>query len=620
MTGMDHSSEDVGEASDCDIEEYEEKAYEELKGGKHQINLPNNAFTCPYCSTNASRDYQYKELLQHATMVGKTDSKKRSKRERGSHLALAKYLEKDLTEAVRQSQPKCDVDCLTNHDGDEMFVWPWKVIVANLPTRSMGGLKFGQSDSEIRKYLATKGFNPKQVHSLWSLLNQSDSTFAVIDFGKDWLGFYNAMRFEKAYEVDHHGKEDWISENGSKSGIYGWVARGDDYTSINVYGRHLRNSADVMTLSDIMADENSKRYKLKENLTKISEARKRKYEEMERNYMETKNTLSKLIAEKDQIYQSHNEDMRKMNVLDLENAKLKTELESQLCKMHALAQENGKLKEEITFQQKELEQRAKERDERESQMEKYLKEKEEELEDLEALNQSLVVKERKSNDELVDARKVLISGLSEYSSRELIGVKRMGELDEKPFIAAAKRKGSSREDEENAIKLASLWQKHLEDPSWHPFKVITVDGQIKGIIDEEDEKIRSLKDGFDEDVYNTVVTALNELSGVKNIFNGDGDGGGGYGRSNGDRGRRLKKRGVWIRGLKKLPVYGNIGVKMVVEYKFKPFYNTLIRWHYNETKSKDTALKLCLRWQVLLRDPNWCPFKVIYGNDIPRVH
>ena len=55
----------------------------------------------------------------------------------------------------------------------------------------------------------------------------------------------------------------------------------------------------------------------------------------------------------------------------------------------------------------------------------------------------------------------------------------MGELDEKPFIAAANRKGSSREDEENAIKLASLWQKHLGDPNWHPFKVITVDGQTK---------------------------------------------------------------------------------------------------------------------------------------------
>ncbi|MCI07175.1 XH/XS domain protein, partial [Trifolium medium] len=38
-----------------------------------------------------------------------------------------------------------------------------------------------------------------------------------------------------------------------------------------------------------------------------------------------------------------------------------------------------------------------------------LKEKEEELEDVEALQQSLVVKQRKSNDEVQDARKKLIS-------------------------------------------------------------------------------------------------------------------------------------------------------------------------------------------------------------------
>jgi hypothetical protein len=40
---------------------------------------------------------------------------------------------------------------------------------------------------------------------------------------------------------------------------------------------------------------------------------------------------------------------------------------------------------------------------------KQLREKEGELEDLEALNQTLIVKERKSNDELQEARKELIN-------------------------------------------------------------------------------------------------------------------------------------------------------------------------------------------------------------------
>jgi len=46
-----------------------------------------------------------------------------------------------------------------------------------------------------------------------------------------------------------------------------------------------------------------------------------------------------------------------------------------------------------------------------------LREKEGELNDLEALNQTLIVRERKSNDELQDARKELINVSSFYSSK-----------------------------------------------------------------------------------------------------------------------------------------------------------------------------------------------------------
>lgn len=42
-------------------------------------------------------------------------------------------------------------------------------------------------------------------------------------------------------------------------------------------------------------------------------------------------------------------------------------------------------------------------------LEEILKEKEEDLESLEDLNQALIVKERKTNDELQDARKELIN-------------------------------------------------------------------------------------------------------------------------------------------------------------------------------------------------------------------
>ncbi|CAH1432457.1 unnamed protein product [Lactuca virosa] len=86
----------------------------------------------------------------------------------------------------------------------------------------------------------------------------------------------------------------------------------------------------------------------------------------------------------------------------------------------------------------------------------------------------------------------------------------MGELDAKPLIASAKRRCLSEED---TAKFVSLWEDHLRDPSWHPFKVIAIgEGESKEMVDEEDEKIAMLKGESDEDVYNAVVKALKEMN------------------------------------------------------------------------------------------------------------
>ena len=63
-------------------------------------------------------------------------------------------------------------------------------------------------------------------------------------------------------------------------------------------------------------------------------------------------------------------------------------------------------------------------------------------------------------------------GLRESSSRALIGVKSMGDLDSKPFLIATKRKFSEEEAQEKALELCSLWDHNIRDSSWHPFKII----------------------------------------------------------------------------------------------------------------------------------------------------
>ncbi|GAV70287.1 XS domain-containing protein/XH domain-containing protein/zf-XS domain-containing protein [Cephalotus follicularis] len=593
---MNDSSDGDTDGSDSEIEEYENKSYEELKSGNHNVKVSENTFTCPYCTKKRKRDYLYTELLQHASGVGTSSSKKRNAKEKGNHLALVKYLEKDLTSVGGPSKPVGEGDPLDECDHEEKLVWPWTGIVVNIPTRRAEDGRFtGDSGSKYRDELRSRGFNPTRVHPLWNFRGHSGS--AVIEFNKDWPGLHNALSFEKAYEAEHHGKKDWHTSGNGKSGLYAWVARADDYKSNSIIGEHLRKIGDLKTISEIMEEESRKQEKLVFNLTNIIEVKNRHLIEMEQKCSETSKSLENLMEEKDNLLQAYNEEMKKIQQRSRDHyqrifndhEKLKQQLEShkielelrgtELEKREAKNEsEQKKLFEEIeqntiknsslqlaTFEQQradenvmklaEDQKRQKEElhnriiklemqldakqaleleieqmrgtlnvmkhmgDDGDSEVlikvEKVLedmREKEEELEDLEALNQTLVVRERKSNDELVDARKELINGLKEISTRDHIRVKRMGELDSRPFHAAMKRKYNEEEAEERASDLCSLWEEYLKDPDWHPFRVVKVEGKDKQFLKEEDEKLRGLRNEMGDEVYQAVATALVEIN------------------------------------------------------------------------------------------------------------
>ncbi|GKD71237.1 involved in de novo 2-like protein, partial [Tanacetum coccineum] len=141
---------------------------------------------------------------------------KKTKKDKANHIALAKYLEKDISEASGPTQRIDDVDHLEDHDGDERFVWAWKGAVVNLRIVLVDWRYIVESGSSVRDKLTKSGFIPT-----------------------------------RAYEADHHGKMDWNSDHESKSGIFGWVARADDYRSNTIMGEHLRKIADIRIVSDI---------------------------------------------------------------------------------------------------------------------------------------------------------------------------------------------------------------------------------------------------------------------------------------------------------------------------------------------------------------------------------
>ncbi|CAM0949715.1 unnamed protein product [Alopecurus aequalis] len=150
-----------------------------------------------------------------------------------------------------------------------------------------------------------------------------------------------------------------------------------------------------------------------------------------------------------------------------------------------------------------------------------LKEKDEELDAMVDANQALIIVERRTNDELEQAKKELINGLQTMSvTRSTIGVKRMGVLDEKAFLAAYKKKAENDVSkkaakcdlEEESPLLLTKWEHEITLPDWHPFKVIQVDGQAKELVQEDDEKLQALKEEAGQEAHDVVVKALLEMN------------------------------------------------------------------------------------------------------------
>ncbi|KAJ4804133.1 XH/XS domain-containing protein [Rhynchospora pubera] len=238
-------------------------------------------------------------------------------------------------------------------------------------------------------------------------------------------------------------------------------------------------------------------------------------EEKQRNVVKN-NSLE--LAEKEQkkadenvlkLIEGHKKEKEKAlgKILQLEkqlDAKQKLELEIQQLKGQLQVMQHMGGEEDSTMQQKMEE------------LTEELKEKIEEMENIDALNQTLVVKERKSNDELQEARKELIPGLTSLQTgragQVFIGIKRMGEINEKPFKVACRQKFGKGDAEYQAALLSTKWQNEIKNPNWHPFKIISEGDKSQEVIQEDDGKLMALRSELGENVYEAVKTALLELN------------------------------------------------------------------------------------------------------------
>ncbi|KAF5203422.1 Factor of dna methylation [Thalictrum thalictroides] len=144
---------------------------------------------------------------------------------------------------------------------------------------------------------------------------------------------------------------------------------------------------------------------------------------------------------------------------------------------------------------------------------KLLEEKSDEILDTESLNQTLTVKEHMHNHELQEARNELILGLGDlFSNRSTIGIRRMGELDQKPFRDVCMEKFSTEDWRMKSAELCSFWQENIKNSHWHPFITTQKDGKFYEAINDDDDKLKQLKDSMGEQVYKAVCVALKEMN------------------------------------------------------------------------------------------------------------
>ncbi|KAK2970280.1 hypothetical protein RJ640_021355 [Escallonia rubra] len=508
---MDYSSDEESDISDSEFSEYADKPYEELRAGKYKVKGPNGTLRCPFCAGKKKQDYKYKDLHQHASGVGKGSSN-RSAKQKANHLALARYLENDLeNEAEQPQRVAAPIPTTQPNEQNDLYCWPWTGIFVNVINEQTIGKSVGSKDYWLAEF---SRFKPLDVEIFWD--DQEEVGQAILQFDSDWTGFKNAMEFEKSFEADHHSKKEWSArESQAGSRIYGWLARADDYSADGPVGNYLRKKGELKTISNLVQEAVQDRNTIVANLANEIDKRNENLDDLQIKYNEKTLNNSLQMASMEQKKADE-------NVLRLveEQKREKEEALKKILELERQLDAKQKLEMEIQELKGKLQVMKHLGDEDDTAVQKTMKEMNEELEqkmdemtDLESLNQTLVVKERQSNDELQEARKELIVGLSEMlSGRTNIGIRRMGEIDVKAFQQTCKERLRLEEAQIKASELCSLWQENMKNPDWHPFRVVLVGETATETINEDDEMLRGLKQEWGQDICDAVVTALKEMN------------------------------------------------------------------------------------------------------------
>ncbi|KAK7848107.1 factor of dna methylation 2 [Quercus suber] len=235
-------------------------------------------------------------------------------------------------------------------------------------------------------------------------------------------------------------------------------------------------------------------------LTKEIDSKQKSLLEMEQKYSESAtyvkllvNEIDKLHAEKKKMHSINRKlegamECKKKELMqhakELEESKTHNDLERRNL-MNVIEKLEGKLQAQNTVEcDNNLHAQI-------NTLRKELDEKTDAMQDLESLNCVLTVKERMTNQELQEARKEAVESLQDMlNGRSNLGIKRMGEIDWKPFQHMCSQKFPGMDWKKISAELCSKWQERLRNPQWQPFKIINT---LRKELDEKTDAMQDLE-------------------------------------------------------------------------------------------------------------------------------
>ncbi|GAU12539.1 hypothetical protein TSUD_182530 [Trifolium subterraneum] len=211
--------------------------YESLRKGLTEFQW-NKEFKCPFCWSKSYGNLE--DVLDHAKII--VNDKREKPIEISKHRAVLKCIQNlDLQDKI-SGIPR----------DDDSIVWPWTVILSNI--------RVGLTDKDIEQRLQLDGVRPSKVVTVWNRGRQTE--FAIVVLGKERNDHDTALKLERSFKEEYHGKKDYDSVKHRGHEFFGWMARVDDYEDHQL-GNYLQDHTTLISNKEAeMNKDSNSRYNI----------------------------------------------------------------------------------------------------------------------------------------------------------------------------------------------------------------------------------------------------------------------------------------------------------------------------------------------------------------------